>query len=109
MVAVSAGEIPQGPSESVAIVGNGALGSIIAAALLQSGVSVALIGRRPGPAITVCEPPCAVRPLAIPVTADPAAVAGASFVLILVKSYDTASAVARLAPYLHRGATVVSW
>ncbi|MFT4041400.1 MAG: 2-dehydropantoate 2-reductase, partial [Thermomicrobiales bacterium] len=35
-------------------------------------------------------------------------VAGASFVLILVKSYDTASAVARIAPYLHRDATVVS-
>lgn len=108
MVAEFAPDHGQCSLPTVAIVGNGALGSIFTAALVQNGVAVALIGRQPGPAITVCEPPCAIRSNAIPVTADPSAVSIADFVLILVKAYDTEAAVARIAPYLQRHATVVS-
>ncbi|MCA9879833.1 MAG: 2-dehydropantoate 2-reductase [Thermomicrobiales bacterium] len=92
----------------IAVVGAGALGSVFASALLDAGYEVSLLGRSPTPDITVCEAPCSVQQRALRVTTDRAAVAGAEFVLMLVKAYDTAAATRGIAPYLSPDATIVS-
>lgn len=93
---------------SVAIIGAGALGSVFAAALVEAGYSVTLLGRRPTPDITVCEPPCNVQETQLRVETDPASIESAAFVLMLVKAYDTALATQTIAPYLRPDATVVT-
>lgn len=101
-------EPPARSSPRVAVVGAGALGSVFASALLKAGYEVSLLGRRPTPDITVCEPPCRVQERTLRVTTDRSAVAGADFVLMLVKAYDTAAATRGIAPYLSPDATVIS-
>lgn len=93
---------------SIAIIGAGALGSVFASALLQAGNAVTLLGRRPTPHITVCEPPCSVQEKPLHVETDPRTVASAEFVLMLVKAYDTAAATQDIAPYLRPDATLVT-
>jgi 2-dehydropantoate 2-reductase len=93
---------------NIAIVGAGALGSVFAAALLRAGHAVLLLGRRPTPDITVCEPPCTVRDKPLRVETDPRSVASAAFVLMLVKAYDTAEAAQGIAPYLHPDTTLIT-
>lgn len=92
----------------IAIIGAGALGSVFGGALLAAGNSVTLLGRRPTPDITVCEPPCNVQQTLLHVETDPASVAGANLVLMLVKAYDTEQATQGIAPYLRPDATVVT-
>jgi 2-dehydropantoate 2-reductase len=92
----------------VAIVGAGALGSVFASALKGAGVHVTLLGRRPGPDITVCDPPCSVHETALPVETDASSIASADFVLLLVKTYDTTAAIQSIAPYLHPNAALVT-
>lgn len=95
-------------NSAFAVVGAGALGSVFAAALVAAGNQVFLLGRRPTPGITVCEPPCSVRETVLPVETDPAIIAEAGFVLMLVKAYDTEQATRHIAPYLRPEATVVT-
>jgi 2-dehydropantoate 2-reductase len=100
--------VPGETSRSIAIVGAGALGSVFASALLQAGHSVTLLGRRATPDITVCDPPCVVQKTPLRVETDPSSVAGAEFVLMLVKAYDTGTATRAIAPYICHDATVVT-
>jgi 2-dehydropantoate 2-reductase len=93
---------------NIAVIGAGALGSVFASALLQAGNSVTLLGRRPTPDITVCEPPCSVQETPLRVETEPSTVASADFVLMLVKAYDTAAATRNIAPHLRPDATLVT-
>ena len=93
---------------NIAIIGAGALGSVFASALLQAGNTVTLLGRRPTPDITVCEPPCSVQQSALSVQTDPEAIASAEFVLMLVKAYDTEVATQSISTFLAPNATVVT-
>ena len=92
----------------IAVVGAGALGSVFAAALLRAGHAVTLLGRRPTPEITVCEPPCSVRDKPLHVETNPGSISTADFVLMLVKTYDTAVATEGIAPYLSPETTLVT-
>jgi 2-dehydropantoate 2-reductase len=95
-------------TRSIAIIGAGALGSIFASALMKAGNAVTLLGRRPAPEITVCEPPCTIQGPPLTVETDPAVVANAEFVLVLVKTYDSVFAIRNIAPYLHTDSTLVT-
>lgn len=95
-------------SVNITVIGAGALGSVFASALLQAGNAVTLLGRRPTPDITVCEPPCSVRETPLYVETDPRSVASAEFVLMLVKAYDTETATRSIAPHLHPNTTLVT-
>ncbi len=95
-------------TSTIAIIGAGALGSVFAAALVDAGNPVTLLGRRPTPDITVCEPPCNVQATLLRVETDPASVASAGFILMLVKAYDTEQATRSIAPYLRPDATLVT-
>lgn len=93
---------------AIAIVGAGALGSVFAAALLRDGNDVTLLGRSPSPDISICASPCTVQETILSVETDPTSIAGAEYVLMLVKAYDTGEATRTIAPYLHPEATVVT-
>ncbi len=100
--------VPSSDTQSIAIIGAGALGSIFASALRRAGNAVTLIGRRPSPNITVCEPPCTMHGPPLHVETNPVAVAHAESVLLLVKTYDTVAAIRSIAPYLPTDATLVT-
>jgi 2-dehydropantoate 2-reductase len=101
------------PSSAVAIVGAGSLGCYFAARLALAGVPVTLIGR-PAQAEAigrnglVFESGGARQIVRLAATAEPQAVRGARFVLICVKSGDSDSAAAAVAPYLSADAVLVS-
>ena len=77
----------------VAVVGPGAIGATFAAAAERAGHAVALCGRRPGPAPVVELPGGAEHALAGPVQHDPSAVGHLPWVLLAVKTHQTAGAV----------------
>jgi 2-dehydropantoate 2-reductase len=93
--------------------GAGALGSYFGALLARAGLDVTLIGReshvsaiqRGGLVLETAKGNQTVRAAA---TADASGVRGADLVLFCVKSADTESAAAAIAPHLSPGAIIVS-
>ena len=103
-----------GPNrQRVAVVGAGAVGCYYGAMLARAGHAVTLIGRpvhveamnRGGLRL---EARGADERIAVSASADPAAVAGATLVLVCVKSGDSEAAAAQMRPHLHPEAVVMS-
>jgi 2-dehydropantoate 2-reductase len=100
------------PWPKVAVLGAGAVGSYYGGMLARAGAPVTLIGRqahvdavrRDG---LLLDTQTFKERVKVDASTDPAAVAGARFVLFCVKSGDTESAGKAMAPHLARGATVV--
>ncbi len=97
----------------IAVMGAGAVGCYYGAKLAQHGHEVVLIGRpRHVQAINkdglVFESAGTVSKVPLAASIDPAAVAGADIVLFCVKSTDTQSAGAAIAPHLAPDAVVLS-
>lgn len=98
-----------------AIVGPGALGSVIAATLSRSGHDVSLLGR-PSPHLRALRERGLhlttrngdIEHLNLAATDDPAVVRGADAVIVLVKSGDTAAAMQAIRPHLHPGQVVLT-
>ena len=76
----------------IAVVGPGAVGATFAAAAERTGHTVALCGRRAAPAPVVELPDGERQELAGPVRADPSRGAPADWVLLAVKTHQTAGA-----------------
>ena len=76
----------------IAVIGPGAVGATFAAAAERKGHAVALYGRRPGPAPVVELPGGERQALAGPILADPSGGAPADWVLLAVKTHQTAGA-----------------
>jgi 2-dehydropantoate 2-reductase len=76
----------------IAVIGPGAVGATFAAAAERAGHDVALCGRRAGPAPVVEGPGGKRHALAGPVRADPARAAPVDWVLLAVKTHQTAGA-----------------
>jgi 2-dehydropantoate 2-reductase len=91
----------------VAVVGPGAIGATFAAAAELAGHTVALCGRRPGPPPVVELPDGRVHELAGPVQDDPAAAEHVPWVLLAVKTHQTAGAL-RWLERLCRAGTVIA-
>ncbi len=102
------GDVPR-----VAVMGAGAVGCYYGAMLAMSGVPVTLVGRaahmdavaRDGLVVVRAERRDAVK---VDVSTEASAVAGASVVLVCVKSPDTAAAAEAMRPHLRDDAVVVS-
>ncbi|MEZ5752337.1 MAG: 2-dehydropantoate 2-reductase N-terminal domain-containing protein [Paracoccaceae bacterium] len=99
----------------IAIVGAGILGCYLGARLSAGGAEVVLIGRERMAAHVTRHGLVATDYAGSRITAprarfstDPAAVAGASLVIVLVKSADTEQAGRHIAPYLSPDATILS-
>jgi 2-dehydropantoate 2-reductase len=92
----------------IAVVGPGAVGATFAAAAERAGHDVLLCGRRAGPAPVVELPDGAEHALAGPVQADPEAVAAVRWILLAVKTHQTAGAAAWLAALAAPGSVVVA-
>ena len=97
----------------IAVVGAGAIGSWLAGALRLAGHDVQLLARdaqlaalQRGP--LVLREPDRTREVTLPVTDNPADLAGAEFALVAVKSYDLASVAPTLALLARSGSTIVS-
>ncbi len=90
----------------LAVVGPGAIGATFAAAAERAGHVVALCGRRPGPAPVVELPGGEEHALAGFVQADPSAAAPAPWVLLAVKTHQTAGAGPWLARLCREGTVV---
>lgn len=104
---------PRAPDPRVAVVGAGAVGGYYAGLLAAAGVPVTVIGRAAQVAAIRTDGlriERAAGELVVHVAAatDPGAVAGCDVVLVCVKSRDTASVAAALAPHLQPGAVVYS-
>lgn len=100
------------PWPKVAVLGAGAVGSYYGGMLARAGAPVTLVGRRAHvDAIRrdglLLDAQTFKEHVKVDASTDPAAVAGAQFVLFCVKSGDTESAGRAMAPHLARGATVV--
>jgi 2-dehydropantoate 2-reductase len=101
------------PWPRVAVLGAGAVGCYFGGMLARAGARVTLIGRqqhvdafrRDGLLLDTLQFKERVR---VEASTDAAAVAGADFVLVCVKSGDTDAGAKSIAPHLARGATVVS-
>jgi 2-dehydropantoate 2-reductase len=101
------------PWPRVAVLGAGAVGCYFGGMLARAGAPVTLIGRqqhvdafrRDGLLLDTLQFKERVR---VEASTDAAAVAGADFVLVCVKSGDTDAGAKSIAPHLARGATVVS-
>jgi 2-dehydropantoate 2-reductase len=97
----------------VAVLGAGAVGCYFGGMLARAGAPVTLIGRsahveafrRDGLLLDALQFKEHVR---VEASTDAAAVAGADFVLVCVKSGDTEAGAKSIVPHLARGATVVS-
>jgi 2-dehydropantoate 2-reductase len=97
----------------VAVVGAGAVGCYYGARLAAAGVPVTMIGRpvhvaamrKHGLRLTTADTELLVH---VGADTEPAAAAGATLVLVCVKSNDTEAAGAALAPHLAPGAVVLS-
>jgi 2-dehydropantoate 2-reductase len=102
------------PSQRVAVVGAGAVGSFFGAMLARGGHAVTLIGRAPHVAaieragLRVERSSGAADVVPIGASADLAAVQGADLVLFCVKSTDTEAVASAMAPHLADGAVVLS-
>jgi 2-dehydropantoate 2-reductase len=81
----------------VAVVGPGAVGATFAAAAERSGHEVVLCGRRPAAAPVVKLPDATEHALAGPVLDDPGAAAPVPWVLLAVKTHQSAAAAGWLA------------
>ena len=100
-------------TERVAVIGAGAVGCYYGGMLARAGVPVTLIGRpvhveamkREGLRLTTAA---LDEHVALEASTDIAAAAGAALVLVCVKSTDTESTAAQLAPHLAPGARVLS-
>ena len=99
---------------SVAVVGDGAIGLSIAAALYQAGTQAILIARNSESAehltnrgVTICQNGESAKPVFPRVSPRPADASSADLVLICVKAYDTAAAMEALAPHLAQGTPVI--
>ena len=97
----------------VAVFGAGALGSYYGARMADGGAEVSLIAR--GAHLQALRDrglrlvtPEATTEHRLPATDDPAEIGPVDVVLFGVKSYDTASAAARLGPLVRKGTAVVS-
>ena len=83
------------------MIGPGAVGCLLAARLHAAGVAVALLDKDRDRAALLCRDGLTLveadarRPVRVPVTADPAALAPPAFLCFCVKAFDTAGAVAR--------------
>ncbi len=97
------------------IVGAGALGSVIGAALFQCGEHVTLLGResahlqalqRDGLHLTRLDG--TVHRVDLAATSDPRVVAEADAVIVLVKTVDTVAAMRAIRPYLHAEVSVLA-
>jgi 2-dehydropantoate 2-reductase len=97
------------------IVGPGALGSVLGAALAEAGHFVVLLGRpslhldtlrHRGLKLTSTDGES--RMVEIEVTDDPAAVAGADVIVVLVKSGDTPTAMNAIAPHVDSGTIILT-
>jgi len=104
------------PWPRVAVIGAGAVGCYFGGKLVRAGCPVTFIGR-PGPQSSVLvlsrdglyfEGLEFQEKLRVEATADASAVSSAEVVLICVKTLDTASAAASLAPYLRPDVIIVS-
>ena len=98
---------------SIAVVGAGALGSYFGGLLARSGKPVTLIGRRPHvEAIRrnglLLQSRDGEEQIAVSASTDVEAVRGAELVLFCVKSLDTDTAAAAMAPYLAPEAVILS-
>jgi 2-dehydropantoate 2-reductase len=101
------------PWPRVAVLGAGAVGCYFGGMLARAGAPATLIGRqqhvdafrRDGLLLDTLQFKERVR---VEASTDAAAVAGADFVLVCVKSGDTDAGAKSIAPHLARGATVVS-
>ncbi len=97
----------------VAVVGAGAVGGYYGGMLARAGVPVTLVGRPPhveamrrdGLRLTTAA---FDEHVAVEASTEPSAVAGADLVLVCVKSTDTESTGAQIAPHLAPGARVLS-
>jgi len=110
---VSAHARDAGVKPRVAVVGAGAVGCYYGGMLARAGVSVTLVGRpahveamrRDGLRLSSATFDEHVR---VDASTEPSAVAGASLVLVCVKSTDTESTATGLAAHLEPGARVLS-
>ncbi len=99
----------------IAVVGGGALGSLVAARLAAAGCGPVVVSR-PSPhlaemaahGVVVRELDGSVRTVPLRVASDPNAVAAATALLVCVKTWATADALAPLAPYVSPDGLVVS-
>jgi 2-dehydropantoate 2-reductase len=100
----------------VVVVGAGAVGCYFGGRLVRAGCPVTFLGR-PGPASSIAalardglyfDSPEFQESLRLETATDASIAASAEIVLICVKTLDTASAAASLAPHLRAGAIVVS-
>jgi 2-dehydropantoate 2-reductase len=91
----------------IAVVGPGAVGATFAAAAERAGHAVALHGRRAAPPPLVRLPEGGEQRLAAPVTADPAAAAPVPWILLAVKTHQTAAAAPWLGALADGGTTIV--
>ncbi|WP_316529028.1 2-dehydropantoate 2-reductase [Kitasatospora brasiliensis] len=103
------------PRLRIAVFGAGSIGCHLGG-MLASAAEVTLIGRPAAmaaieaDALTLTGPDGFRRTVGeLSVSADPGAAAGADYVLVTVKSADTATAARELAPHLGPGAVVVSF
>ena len=97
----------------IAVVGAGAVGGFFGAVLARAGAPVTLIGRKAfADAVTrdglQFESEGKTETVKVMATADPAAVKGARYVLVCVKSADSESAAQAIAPHLAPDAIVLS-
>jgi 2-dehydropantoate 2-reductase len=100
----------------VLVVGAGAVGCYFGGRLVRAGCPVTFLGR-PGPSSSIAalardglyfDSPEIQETLRLETSTDPAIASDAEIVLLCVKTLDTASAAASLAPHLRAGAIVVS-
>jgi 2-dehydropantoate 2-reductase len=99
----------------IVILGPGALGGVLGAALDRAGHDVTFLGRpsahldalrASGLRLELLDATEAVLPIAA--TDDPSIVAGADLVIVLVKAHDTAVAARGIAPHVHPGQTILT-
>ena len=94
----------------VVVVGAGSMGLLLATALTDAGVPAAVVVRRPetvaalrqGVAVTT---PTGVKTVPVDATADVTTLRPPAFVVMAVKSYDLAAALAHVVPWAARGTT----
>lgn len=100
---------------TIAVLGAGAMGSLLAGMLAAAGEPVVLLARASANALTIARqgllierPGAAAIRVRVPVATDPAAVVAPTFLVVLVKHWATAEALAPLAPWLGERTLVVS-
>jgi len=98
----------------IAVLGAGAMGSLLGGFLSGAGHDVTLVGRSPAHPRAVAERGLTIvgldgveRTVSLDATTDHAAVAGTDLLVVFVKSYDTDGAMAGVAPHLD-GETVLT-